>query len=83
MVTIIYVYTGVYVQSGFPLIRLVSLQENGTRVLFGSQMTVCRTGEATLADLAVGPIREAVLCLAGVVVRVNQPKYSLGGAAGA
>ncbi|HAA03952.1 MAG TPA: IS4 family transposase, partial [Syntrophobacteraceae bacterium] len=36
-------------QSAFPQIRLVSLVENGTHVLFGSQIAGCRTGEASLA----------------------------------
>jgi hypothetical protein len=35
--------------SAYPQIRFVSLVENGTHVLFGSQMDGCRTGEITLA----------------------------------
>ncbi|MDR3554776.1 MAG: IS4 family transposase [Syntrophobacteraceae bacterium] len=51
-------------QSGFPQIRLVALVENGTHVLFGSQIAGCRTGEATLANLVVNSIQEGMLCLA-------------------
>jgi hypothetical protein len=51
-------------QSAFPQIRLVSLVENGTHVLFGTQMAGCRTGEATLADLVLGHLRNGMLCLA-------------------
>ena len=35
--------------SAYPQIRFVSLVENGTHVLFGSQMDGYRTGEITLA----------------------------------
>lgn len=50
--------------SGFPQIRMVSLVENGTHVLFGSQIAGCRTGEGRLADLAINSLREGMLCLA-------------------
>jgi hypothetical protein len=50
--------------SGFPQIRLVSLVENGTHVLFGSQIAGCRTGEGQLADLAINSLGEGMLCLA-------------------
>ncbi|MFZ2448680.1 MAG: IS4 family transposase [Syntrophobacteraceae bacterium] len=50
--------------SGFPQVRLVSLVENGTHVLFGSQIAGCRTGEGRLADLAISSLREGMLCLA-------------------
>jgi len=51
-------------KSGFPQIRLVSLVENGTHVLFGSQIAGCSTAEAALADLVIGSVREGMLCLA-------------------
>lgn len=48
-------------QSGFPQIRIVSLVENGTHVLFGAQIAGCSTGEAALADIAIGSIQEGML----------------------
>ena len=51
-------------ESAFPQIRLVSLVENGTHVLFGSQIAGCRTGEASLAEHTIGFVREGMLCLA-------------------
>jgi hypothetical protein len=51
-------------QSAFPQIRLVSLVENGTHVLFGSQIAGCRTGEASLAEHTIGFLQEGMLCLA-------------------
>jgi hypothetical protein len=51
-------------QSAFPQIRLVSLVENGTHVLFGSQIAGCRTGEASLAEQTINCVREGMLCLA-------------------
>jgi len=51
-------------QSAFPQIRLVSLVENGTHVLFGAEIAGCSTGEGRLADLAVSSLREGMLCLA-------------------
>jgi hypothetical protein len=39
--------------AAFPQLRIVSLVENGTHVLFGSQVGGCRTGESTLADTVV------------------------------
>ncbi|MEN6486864.1 MAG: IS4 family transposase [Syntrophobacteraceae bacterium] len=51
-------------RSGFPQIRMVSLVENGTHVLFGAQIAGCSTGEAALADIAIGSIQEGMLCLA-------------------
>jgi hypothetical protein len=52
-------------ESAFPQIRFVSLVENGTHVLFGSQMAGYRTGETTLAKavLAVS-LQPGMLCLA-------------------
>jgi hypothetical protein len=51
-------------KSAFPQIRLVSLVENGTHVLFGSQIAGCRTSEAQLAGPAIDSLREGMLCLA-------------------
>lgn len=51
-------------EGGFPQIRLVSLVENGTHVLFGAQIAGCRTGEGELADLAISFVQEGMLCLA-------------------
>jgi hypothetical protein len=50
--------------SAFPQIRLVSLVENGTHVLFGSRMAGIHTGEATLTREVVGFLDEEMLCLA-------------------
>ncbi len=51
-------------QSAFPQIRLVSLVENGTHVLFGSRMAGCRTGELTLTKDVIGFLDKEMLCLA-------------------
>ena len=51
-------------QSAFPQIRLVSLVENGTHVLFGSRMAGCRTGELTLTKDVIGFLDKKMLCLA-------------------
>ena len=51
-------------QSGFPQIRLVSLVENGTHVLFGSRMGGYYTGEITLTREVIGFLRKGMLCLA-------------------
>jgi hypothetical protein len=51
-------------QGGFPQIRLVSLVENGTHVLFGARIAGCRTGEGSLADLAISSLQDGMLCLA-------------------
>lgn len=50
--------------SAYPQIRFVSLVENGTHVLFGSQMADYATGEITLAKRALGGLRSGMLCLA-------------------
>src|SRR5664280_2876426 len=50
--------------SAYPQIRFVSLVENGTHVLFGSQMDSYRTGEITLAKAVLPRIRSGILCLA-------------------
>jgi hypothetical protein len=50
--------------SAYPQIRFVSLVENGTHVLFGSQMDGCRTGEITLAKAVLPRLEKGMLCLA-------------------
>jgi hypothetical protein len=50
--------------SAYPQIRFVSLVENGTHVLFGSQMADYRTGEITLAKQVLPRLRRGMLCLA-------------------
>ena len=50
--------------SAYPQIRFVSLVENGTHVLFGSQMDGYRTGEITLAKAVLPRLGQGMLCLA-------------------
>jgi len=50
--------------AAYPQLRLVSLVENGTHVLFGTQIGGCRTGESTLADQVVECLAPGFLCLA-------------------
>ena len=50
--------------SAYPQIRFVSLVENGTHVLFASQMAGCTTGEITLTKSVLGSLGKGVLCLA-------------------
>ncbi len=50
--------------SACPQIRFVSLVENGTHVLFASQMAGYPTGEITLAKAVLGALRKDMLCLA-------------------
>ena len=50
--------------SAYPQIRFVSLVENGTHVLFGSQMDGYRTGEITLAKAVLPRLKNNMLCLA-------------------
>ena len=50
--------------SAYPQIRFVSLVENGTHVLFGSQMDGYTTGEITLAKTVLPGLRKGMLCLA-------------------
>jgi len=50
-------------QSAFPKIRLVSLVENGTHVLFGSRMAGYHTGEKTLSKEVIGFLSRGMLCL--------------------
>jgi hypothetical protein len=51
-------------QSAYPQIRFVSLVENGTHVLFGSQMGGYGTGELELAKGVLPWLRPDMLCLA-------------------
>ncbi len=51
-------------QSCFPQIRMVSLVENGTHVLFGSRMAGYDTGEITLTKEVIGFLTKGMLCLA-------------------
>ncbi|MFO8050003.1 MAG: IS4 family transposase [Desulfosudaceae bacterium] len=51
-------------EAAYPQLRLVSLVENGTHVLFGSQIGSCRTGENALADKVVESLQSGFLCLA-------------------
>jgi hypothetical protein len=50
--------------SAYPQIRFVSLVENGTHVLFGSQMDGYRIGEITLAKAVLPSLGKGMLCLA-------------------
>lgn len=51
-------------ESAFPQIRFVSLVENGTHVLFGSQMGGYATGEVSLAKESLKHLKKGMLCLA-------------------
>ena len=50
--------------SAYPQIRFVSLVENGTHVLFGTQMAGCGTSEIALTRSALGALKPGMLCLA-------------------
>jgi hypothetical protein len=50
--------------SAYPQIRFVSLVENGTRVLFASEMAGFTTGETTLARSVVAGLEKGMMCLA-------------------
>lgn len=50
--------------SAYPQVRLVSLVESGTHVLFGTAMGPYREGETTLAHRVVPALRPGMLCLA-------------------
>jgi hypothetical protein len=50
--------------SAFPQLRFVALVENGTHVLFGTQVAGIATGETTLANRVVPWLRAGMLCLA-------------------
>ena len=51
-------------QSAFPQLRFVALVENGTHVLFGTQVAGVGTGEVSLATAALASLRAGMLCLA-------------------
>lgn len=51
-------------QSAYPQIRFVSLVENGTHILFGSQMGGCHMGETTLSEESLTYLRLGMLELA-------------------
>jgi len=51
-------------QSAFPQLRFVSLVENGTHVLFGTQVGDYGTGEVSLAKGTLGHLKAGMLCLA-------------------
>lgn len=50
--------------SAYPQIRLVSLVENGTHVLFGSRMGPYSSSEVSLAHDVIGRLSPGMLCLA-------------------
>lgn len=50
--------------SAYPQLRFVSLVENGTHVLFGSQLGRYDTAETTMAQQAVLQLQVGMLCLA-------------------
>lgn len=50
--------------SAYPQLRLVSLVENGTHVLFGTRIGGVETGEITLAKEVLTSLRKGMLCLA-------------------
>ena len=50
--------------SAYPQIRFVSLVENGTHVLFGTEMAGCATGEITLSKSTLKRLKPGMLCLA-------------------
>jgi hypothetical protein len=51
-------------KSAYPQLRFVSLVENGTHVLFASQMAEYARGETTLAQQVLPALRPGMLCLA-------------------
>jgi len=51
-------------ESAYPQIRFVSLVENGTHVLFGTQMAGCRTSEIALAKSVLPSLQPGMLCMA-------------------
>jgi len=51
-------------KSSYPQLRLVSLVENGTHVLFGGSFGGYRTGEGALAREPLGQLAQGMLCLA-------------------
>ncbi len=51
-------------QAGYPQLRFVSLVENGTHVLFDTELGPYSTGEPALAEAVVGRLEADMLCLA-------------------
>jgi len=51
-------------ESAYPQLRLVSLVETGTHVLFGTRLGPYRVGEITLAKEVLGNLRAGMLCMA-------------------
>ena len=51
-------------KSSYPQLRFVSLVENGTHVLFGTQLADYHTGEITLAKDVIPRLQAGMLCLA-------------------
>lgn len=51
-------------KSSYPQLRFVSLVENGTHVLFGTQLADYHTGEITLAKEVIPRLQAGMLCLA-------------------
>lgn len=51
-------------ETAFPQIRFVSLVENGTHVLFGSQMAAYATSEIALSKAVITALKPGMLCLA-------------------
>ena len=51
-------------ESAFPQLRFVSLVENGTHVLFGTQLGRYASGEITLAKAVLNALGKGMLCLA-------------------
>jgi len=50
--------------AAYPQVRLVSLLENGTHILFGAKIGSCRTHEAKLARRVIEHLPKDALCLA-------------------
>lgn len=50
-------------RSAWPQLRLVTLLENGTRVLFAAALDAYRVAEGTLAQRIIGRLEEGMLCL--------------------
>jgi hypothetical protein len=51
-------------RSAFPQLRFVSLVENGTHVLFGTQLGAYASGEISLAKAVLSALGKGMLCLA-------------------
>ena len=51
-------------ESAFPQVRIVSLVENGSHVLFATKMAGCNIGELTLARQVIPALSAGMLCLA-------------------